>query len=149
VQITSTVPIVTVLLNAEAFPVFSSMPPADLLTNTPLADLPTITSVSSVLAQPNQTITITGSGFGSQQPYDGTSLYIQVSDLTDAWNAGYGYDAVGLNVTSWTSTEITIQGFTGSYGVSGWILNHGDHAQVQVWNAQTGEGPALYNLTIQ
>jgi hypothetical protein len=55
----------------------------------------------------------------------------------------------GLNVTSWTHTQITIQGFTGSYGVSGWMLNHGDQAQVQVWNAQTGAGPAMYNLTIQ
>jgi hypothetical protein len=37
VQITSTVPIVSLSLNAEAFPVFSALPPGDLPTGTPLA----------------------------------------------------------------------------------------------------------------
>jgi len=37
VQITSTVPIVTLSLNAEAFPVFSALPPGDLPDGTPLA----------------------------------------------------------------------------------------------------------------
>ena len=37
VQITSTVPIVSLSLNAEDFPVFSSLPPGDLPDNTPLA----------------------------------------------------------------------------------------------------------------
>jgi len=37
VQITSTVPIVSLSLNAEAFPVFSSLPPGDLPSGTPLA----------------------------------------------------------------------------------------------------------------
>ena len=37
VQVTSTSPIVAVLVNAEAYPVFSSLPPADLPAGTPLA----------------------------------------------------------------------------------------------------------------
>jgi hypothetical protein len=37
VQITSTVPIVSLSLNAEAFPVFSALPPGDLPSSTPLA----------------------------------------------------------------------------------------------------------------
>jgi hypothetical protein len=37
VQITSTVPIVSLSLNAEAFPVFSALPPGDLPSGTPLA----------------------------------------------------------------------------------------------------------------
>jgi hypothetical protein len=37
VQITSTVPIVSLSLNAEAFPVFSALPPGDLPDSTPLA----------------------------------------------------------------------------------------------------------------
>lgn len=37
VQITSTVPIVSLSLNAEAFPVFSTLPPGDLPNGTPLA----------------------------------------------------------------------------------------------------------------
>lgn len=38
IQITSTVPITSLSLNAEAFPVISSMPPGDLPDGTPLAD---------------------------------------------------------------------------------------------------------------
>jgi len=37
VQITSTVPIISLSLNAEAFPVFSALPPGDLPGSTPLA----------------------------------------------------------------------------------------------------------------
>jgi hypothetical protein len=37
VQITSTTPIVSLSLNAEVFPVFSSLPPGDLPAGTPLA----------------------------------------------------------------------------------------------------------------
>src|SRR5216683_3345281 len=37
VQITSTAPIVSLSLNAEAFPVFSALPPGDLPNGTPLA----------------------------------------------------------------------------------------------------------------
>ncbi len=37
VQITSDVPIVCLSLNAEAFPVFSALPPGDLPNGTPLA----------------------------------------------------------------------------------------------------------------
>jgi sugar lactone lactonase YvrE len=36
VKITSTVPIISLSLNAEAFPVFSSLPPGDLLSGTPI-----------------------------------------------------------------------------------------------------------------
>jgi hypothetical protein len=109
---------------------------------------PVINSVSPILAQASQTITIMGTGFGSQQPYNGSSTYIQISDLTAGWNAGYGGDSIWLNITSWIDTQITISGLTGSYGSSGYALNSGDQAQVQVWNAQTGAGPATYKLTI-
>jgi len=37
VQIVSTAPIISLSLNAEAFPVFSGLPPGDLSSGTPLA----------------------------------------------------------------------------------------------------------------
>ena len=48
-----------------------------------------------------------------------------------------------LNITSWTNTEIVVSGFTGSYGSGNWKLNSGDIVDVQVWNAQSGEGPSI------
>ena len=39
VEITSSIPIVSLSLNAEAFPVFSSLPPGDLASGTPLVGI--------------------------------------------------------------------------------------------------------------
>jgi uncharacterized protein (TIGR03437 family) len=110
----------------------------------PALTLPAITAVSSVLPQQNQTITISGSGFGTLNAYSGDSSYIEISDLDGQWNAGYGSNLVTLNVTSWTHSQIVIQGFQGSYGQFGWSLNSGDYVSIQVWNPQTGAGPTTF-----
>jgi hypothetical protein len=111
---------------------------------------PAIDAISAIAAQPNQTITIAGSGFGLAPPFLGDSAYIQVSDLTQGWNAGYAPqgDAVNLAVQSWTNSHIVIGGFTGAYGQGNWVLNDGDQVVVRVWNAQTGAGPTNYALTV-
>ena len=57
------------------------------------------------------TITITGSGFGTQAAYSATRPYIAFDDNSGVvWGAGNGGDAVGLDVTSWTNTQIVIAG---------------------------------------
>jgi hypothetical protein len=58
-------------------------PEASGLANPPLGG-PVITFVSNILAQPNQTITIRGSGFGKHDPYVGNSPFIRVS-LSTGW----------------------------------------------------------------
>jgi hypothetical protein len=111
---------------------------------------PEIAGVSTVAAQPNQTITITGGGFGALPPYVGDSNYIQITDVTRGWNAGYapGGDAVTLDVPLWTNSQIIIRGFRGGYGQGSWFLTDGDQVLVRVWNAQTGAGPAMCQLTV-
>jgi hypothetical protein len=113
---------------------------------------PTITMVSPILPQQTQTITITGSGFGTLQPYDGNSPSIRIHDVTGQWGAGHigpgDFDAVHLAVASWTDSQIVISGFTGAYGQNNWTLQLGDQVEVQIWNAQTGAGPAIYTLTV-
>jgi hypothetical protein len=106
-----------------------------------------ITSVSAVAPQQTQNITISGTGFGSQPPYSGESPYLEISDLTGSWNAGYTDDLVGVQLSSWTDTQIQIQGFQGSYGQHGWVLRAGDQLQVQVWNPQTN-ATATYQLSV-
>lgn len=107
---------------------------------------PVITLISPILSQETQTIVITGSGFGTMKPYNGDSSYIKIRDITANWNAGSSLDAendyVTLNITSWTDTQITISGFAGSYGSGRWKLNDKDVVSIQIWNAQTDEGPA-------
>ncbi|MGD0772912.1 MAG: CARDB domain-containing protein [Candidatus Solibacter sp.] len=112
-----------------------------------------VTSVSQILPQQNQTITITGSGFGSQLPYIGDSAYLEIEDTTLNWGAGLrsntGADTVSLVVTSWTDSQITVAGFQGAYGQFGYVLQPGDQVQVRVWSAPAGAGPATFNMTVQ
>jgi protein involved in polysaccharide export with SLBB domain len=110
---------------------------------------PKITSVSPILPQQTQTITIGGSGFGSQAAYTGDSSYINLVDTTGNWdagNSGNGGNAVTLTVSSWTDSQIVLTGFSAAYGKNGWCIKPGDQLSVRVWNANTGAGPAIYPI---
>jgi hypothetical protein len=114
---------------------------------------PNITSVSKIVAKQKQKIVISGSGFGSQKPYDGDSPYIQIFDTTAGFSAGhmssYEIDSVHLKVTDWQPNKITIAGFTGDYGQNYWYLSKGDDITVNVWSAKTGNGPASKKTTVK
>ncbi|MGD0735017.1 MAG: hypothetical protein ABR976_07705, partial [Terracidiphilus sp.] len=110
--------------------------------------VPTITSVSAILPQQTQTITISGFGFGTQAPYNGDSSHILFADPAGTpWYAGDTGDAVTLSVSSWTDTQIVLAGFTGQYGTDGMCIKPGDSLYIKVWNAQTGNGPAYFPIT--
>jgi len=115
-----------------------------LTASTASAQKPKITSISAVTAQQYQTITINGSGFGTVAPYTGDSDYIAFNDFTRNWESGYAPDGnTGyLIVNLWEDSQIVLGGFAGSYGENDWTLNIGDKIEIQVWNAQSGEGPA-------
>ena len=107
-----------------------------------------IASVSSIFPQQMQAITISGSGFGSQNAFNGTSKYLKIHDDTANWDAGYNGDFINVNVSQWTDTQIVIINFTGAYGLSEWKLNDGDKLTISVWNAQTGNGPVTTDVTV-
>ena len=109
---------------------------------TPAFTGPGIESVSAILPQQTQTITITGSGFGTQAAYSGNSNYINFVDNSGVtFSAGTGGDAIGLSISSWTNTQVVISGLTGAYGDFGWVLNSGDKVTISVSNPQTNAGP--------
>ena len=97
----------------------------------------------------NWQITIVGSGFGTQAPFNGDSSDIIVADTTSNWSAGYSGndDAVSVNVINWSNTEIQIDGLTGSYGTNNWIVNPGDSVEVQIANPNTDQASNIYQLT--
>ena len=103
---------------------------------------PTITSASvEPLAGStnNWNITINGSGFGTRAGYSNNdSPYLAIQDNTTHFNAGYSYDPVTANVTSWTDTQIIISGLGGAYGANGAVMNQGDALVVDVAGIQTG-----------
>ncbi len=102
---------------------------------------PKITSVSKITTAEHQTITITGTGFGTHAAYTGDSNYISFYDETKKWEAGYkpDNDTVTLIVNSWTNTKITLGGFAGAWGTNGWTLVVGNKEEIRLWNAQ-GKG---------
>ena len=102
--------------------------------------------MSPIASQQTQSITVTGSSFGSQTAYTGDSNYIELVDNSGTpWAAGHTGDGVTLAVSSWTNTQIVLAGLSGSYG-TGHCIRPGDHLSVSVWDAQTGAGPAVYSL---
>jgi hypothetical protein len=115
-------------------------------------DVPEISSVGVILPQQQQTITIHGSGFGTRAPYIGDSEFIRLTDVSDDWNAGSSKnsppDQVTLSIASWTDSEIVITGFSGAYGNSPYVLRPLKEIHFEVWNAQTGAGPAEFSAGV-
>ena len=116
------------------------------------ATSPKITSVSKITTAQHQTITIKGSGFGTHAPYTGDSDYIAVWDCskTHGWQAGYsGFDdTITLIVHKWDNTEIILGGFAGAWGKPhSYTIVAGNKMEIQVWNAQTGAGPATKTVS--
>lgn len=107
---------------------------------------PSISKVTKIDTKQHQKIVISGSGFGTKQPYNGDSAYLQIWDTTGKWSAGLDNssqdDTVTLDVSAWNDSKIVVTGFTGGWGEYNWTLKKGDHLTINVWNAQTGSGPA-------
>lgn len=120
---------------------------------TSAAAQPSISQVTwTVAANGQQTIVITGTGFGSQGTYNGTNNFLSIHDMTRGWNAGWnhpGHDWVGVVVTLWSDSQIIISGFTGMYGLP-WRFQPGDQVQIEVWNPSeaTQQTAAVYTTSV-
>jgi hypothetical protein len=128
------------------------------VTSLAVAQAPEIKSISKISTQQYQTITITGTGFGTHESYTGDSDYISFLEKTSpGFQAGYegcllGFcttDTVTLIVHEWTDTKIVVGGFSGAWGTHGYTLKKGDSEQISVFNPQTSEGPAQKTVTVE
>jgi hypothetical protein len=118
----------------------------------------TIDSVSRINSDIRQTITLTGSGFGTDPqvvPLAGGSEDTLTCDVntpalavqdngagTDSWTAGLsgcsGTDGIGIDIVSWTNTQIVLGGFGSNIGNStdpspNWNINMGDPISIVVY----------------
>jgi hypothetical protein len=114
---------------------------------------PVIMSVTPIAPRSDQTITIKGSGLGTHAPYTNQdTAYLLIRDMTSKMNAGRvtpnNYDAVTLTVASWSDGQIVVTGLGGAYGARNWKLNPSDEIEVEVWNPQTGVGPAVFKTQV-
>ena len=135
----------------------TTSPPPIIITTTPPPPpppppcTPVITTVGAFEASATQTVQISGSCFGTGNTTSvADTAYFRISDLTAGWNACWtndpGTDSVTCDISSWTDSEITFSGYTGAYGQGAWVVTEGDDIEVQVWNPQSGTGPAICHV---
>ncbi len=105
---------------------------------------PKIATVSKITAKKLQTITIKGTGFGTHKAFKGTTnIKVEDTSTHPVWQAS------SLIVNKWTNTEIVLGGFAGNLTKSNFPLAKGNGIKIEVWNAQTGKGPATWKGTVQ
>ena len=142
---------------------------ATTVSTPPPSSTPEITSVSAVTPAAQQTIVISGSGFGTlATPFVGSLPCFAVYNQTANWYAGhidplnsgrtsfgacdaplsvFG-DIITVRITDWTDTSITISGFEGAFGTGTFVMSPGDLLRFYVTNAQSGRGPATAEVVV-
>ena len=102
-----------------------------------------------VVVQPNPPISITGSGFGSFPaglPYNGNSNFVQITDVTQQWSAGYTGSACTVSVGEWSDSLVSVVANVNQNGVC--PMAAGDQLVVTVWNPQLPPAKATMTVTV-
>ena len=112
---------------------------------------PIITGIAKSGEGVNLSLTITGSGFGPAPAGIGDNFSSPFFVFTDyniqlpgsdgfPWNGGFcgqnDCNAVLVNISSWSDTQIVMDGFGNSYG-NDWVVNPHDAFCVGVWSSQS------------
>lgn len=104
-------------------------------------------------ATATQTVEIDGSCFGTGNTTSASdTAYFRITDLTAGWNSCWtndpGTDLISCGISSWSDDEIIFAGYTGDYGQGAWVVSDGDDLEIQIWNAQSGAGPATCEVVV-
>jgi hypothetical protein len=99
---------------------------------------------NQVVVQPQPPMSIIGGGFGdfpNGLPFAGNSNYVEITDTTQNWSAGYSGDACTVSVSSWAANLIELVANVNQNGMC--PMAAGDSLTVTVWNPQSVTyGPA-------
>ena len=102
-----------------------------------------------IVEQANPQIAISGSGFGNFPaglPYTGNSNFIEITDTTQGWKAGYTGNQCNITVGEWSDSLISVIANVNQNGVCPMAAD--DSLVVTVWNPETLTSAAL-NATVQ
>ena len=102
-----------------------------------------------VYVQPSPQIAISGAGFGAFPlglPYNGYSNFIELTDTTQQWSAGYTGSRCSVSIGEWSDSLISLIANVNQNGVCPMAAN--DQLTVKVWNPQTF-GTASSTVTVQ
>lgn len=112
------------------------------------------TECEQVIVQATPPLAIVGEGFGSFPlgvPYIGNSNYLQITDITQGWSAGYTGSACNVNIGEWSDSLISLVANVNANGAC--PMAAADQLKVTVWNPQSlaggGQGSsAEYTITV-
>jgi len=114
--------------------------PSNPLTISPF--LPPVQGEAIVAAQPAPPIDINGSGFGylpGGQPFTGLTSFLQITDYTQGWSAGFTTSQCSVTIAKWDDNRIEAIPNVNQNGNCPLVV--GDQLGVSVWNPLTGGGP--------
>ena len=106
-----------------------------------------------VYAEPRPQISILSfgkGGFGSFPlglPYTGTTNFLELTDTTQGWSAGYTGDSCTVTIGEWDDTAISVIANVNQNGVC--PMAAGDNLVVTVWNPQNPSIKASRAVTVQ
>lgn len=138
------------LTGSSACGAFPVGPPAVLPSQKCSVQLPiaaTITALTTqctapgcnlVIVQSNPPVSIVGNGFGSFPlglPFNGNSNFLELTDITQNWSAGYSGNPCTVAIDEWTETLISLVANVNQNGVCPMAV--GDQITVTVTNPQT------------
>jgi len=93
---------------------------------------------SQFVVQANPPVTIAGHGFGdfpNGLPFNGTSQFLQITNQTQSWAAGYTGDACTVSISSWATNLIQLIANVNANGNC--PLATGDQLKITIWNPET------------
>ena len=154
---TSLPPTASALVGADACGVFPNGRPAlapfcGVVTSNPVTinSVPPQASGQSVIAvQARPPITLNGGGFGllpQGLPYTGNTSYLEITNVTQNWSAGYTGNPCTVSISNWATNVIELVANVNENGLC--PLAAGDQINIQVWNPQTLVGPATATVTV-
>ena len=100
------------------------------------------------VAQSTPPITIMGDNFGQFPlgiPYTGNSNFLEITNTTQNWDAGYGTDACNVYVDAWAAHRISI--VLNNNPAASCPVAAGDQLVIRVWNPQHTATSAAFNVT--
>ena len=104
---------------------------------------------NQVVAQPQPPMSIIGKGFGdfpNGLPFTGTSGYLQITDTTQNWSAGYTGNACTVSIYSWAANLIELVANVNQNGTCPLVA--GDQLTVTAWNPESMTSAAM-TVTVQ
>jgi hypothetical protein len=113
----------------------STFPPISLTAVTTQCAAP---GCNQVVVEAQPPMSVIGNGFGdfpNGLPYTGSSSYLEITDTTQNWSAGYSGDLCTVSISGWDNDLIELVANVNQNGMC--PLLAGDQLTVNVWNPQS------------